>query len=66
MVAPYWADINTVNGGNISYEMFESGYFLEQVNAFLLRTNPTDFEGTWMLVASYDSVAPYDGTGAVR
>ena len=67
-MAPFWDDINISGGdrGAISYETFESGYFLEQVNAFLQRIRPTSFEGTWMLVAYYNEVFPISSTGEVR
>ena len=66
-MAPFWDDINIAGSGRgtISYETFESGYFLEQVNAFLQRIRPTSFEGTWMLVAYYNEVFPFSGTGEV-
>ena len=65
-MAPFWDDINISGGdrGAISYETFESGYFLEQVNAFL-RIRPTSFEGTWMLVAYYNEVSPLSSTEEV-
>ena len=65
-MAPFWDDINISGGdrGAISYETFESGYFLEQVNAFL-RIRPTSFEGTWMLVAYYNEVSPFSSTEEV-
>lgn len=66
LIAPYWDDININNGGTISYEAFESGYLLEQVNDFLQRRGLTDFEGTWMMVVYYDSVHPFTGTGEVH
>lgn len=66
LIAPYWDDIDITNGGAISYELFESGYFLDEVNAFLFRKVPSDFEGTWMIVADYDKVAPFSGSGEVN
>ena len=65
LLAPYWDDINIVNGGSISYELFDSGYFLDEVNSYLYRKLPSNFEGTWMIVANYYMVAPYSGTGEV-
>ena len=65
-VAPFWDDINIGSGGTISYETFESGYYLEQVNAYIQRTRPTTFEGTWMMNVYYKEVAPYGGTEAVN
>lgn len=49
----------------ITYEIFESGYFLEKVNEFIRRRRPTSFEGTWMLIASYERVQPFSGSGEV-
>jgi len=68
LVAPFWDNINIAGSdrGAISYETFESGYFLEQVNIFLQKGRSTSFEGTWMLVAYYNAVFPYSGTGEVH
>jgi hypothetical protein len=63
IVAAFWDDIDIRNGGSITYEIFESGYFLDVVNEYLKRIRPTSFEGTWMLVASFDKVEPYSGSG---
>ena len=65
LIAPFWDDINIVNGGTISYEIFESGYLLDQVNSFIRARRPTTFRGTWMLVAYYYEVQPYSGSGEV-
>ena len=66
LVAPFWDDININNGGTISYEIFESGYYLEQVNAYIQRKRPTDFEGTWMMNVYYKEVSPFAGDGEVH
>ena len=62
LVAPFWDDVD-IRGGNgrISYEIHQSGYFLEQVNAFLQRKRPSAFQGTWMAVVYWDAVHPYFG-----
>ena len=65
ITAGFWDDINIANGGFITYEVIESGAFLDSVNAYIKRKRPTSFEGTWMLVASYEKVAPFSGTGEV-
>ena len=65
LIAPYWDDINTGNGGTIAYQTFESGYFLDLVNTYIVKKIPVDFEGTWMLVAHYDHVEPFTGSGEV-
>ena len=65
-MAPFWTSLyDYYYGGAISYEIFESGYFLEEVNAFLQSKRPTSFEGTWMLVAYYDEVVSTYGTRGV-
>lgn len=62
LVAPFWDDVDIRFGtGDISYEIHESGYFLDQVNAFIQQTRPTEFQGTWMMVVFYDAVHPYFG-----
>ena len=63
LVAPFWDDINTDNGGTISYETFESGYYLEQVNAYIQRQRQNAFQGTWMINVYYKEVAPYSDSG---
>ena len=65
LVAPYWDDIDIGNGGKISYERFESSALLDEVNAYIQRKIPTEFEGTWMLVAYYNAVEPNSGSGEV-
>ena len=63
LVAPFWDDINISDGGTISYETFESGYYLEQVNAYIQRQRQNAFQGTWMMNVYYKEVAPYSGSG---
>ena len=65
IIAAFWDDIDIGNGGSIKYEIFESGYLLDEVNEYLQRIRPTSFEGTWMLLASYDKVGAYSGSGEV-
>lgn len=60
LVAPYWDDIDIRNGnGRISYEVHESGFYLNQVSTFVARKRPSKFKGTWMVVIFYDAVHPY-------
>ena len=60
VVAPFWDDIDTRSGnGRISYEIHDSGHYLDQVSTFLARKRPSDFQGTWMAVIFYDAVRPY-------
>ena len=59
-MSPFWDDVDiSGQNGRILYEIHESGYFLNQVNQFLQRKRPSDFVGTWMLVAHWDAVHPF-------
>ena len=66
LAAPFWddTDISSDEVGEISYEIHESGYYLEQVTDFLRRKRPSSFIGTWMLVAYWDSVRPFPGSSS--
>lgn len=61
-MAPFWDDADTRFGpGQVSYEVYEEGYVLDYVSAFLRRTYPSDFQGTWMMVAFWNRIRPYFG-----
>ena len=63
MIAPFWDDINTVNGGTISYEEHASGSnAMGDVNDYVSAQIDENFEGIWMLVVFWDQVAPYFGS----
>ena len=57
LVAPFWDYIYIGRSGTISYETFESGYYLEQVNAYIQRQRQNTFQGTWMINVYYKEVA---------
>ena len=60
LVAPFWIDTDTSGGnGAISYETYESGYFLDHVSSFLRKNISLSFQGTWMTVVYWDAVHPY-------
>ena len=63
LVAVFWDDADTrgEGSGQVSYEIHESGYLLDHVNAFIRRQNPSDFQGTWMIVTFWDAINPYYG-----
>ena len=65
-MAPFWDHIDIGRSGTISYETFESGYYLEQVNAYIQRQRQNTFQGTWMMNVYYKEVAPYSGSGKVN
>ena len=58
-MAPFWDDIDTRKGVTISHETFQSGYYLEQVNAYIQRQRQNTFQGTWMMNVYYKEVAPF-------
>lgn len=62
LVAPFWDDVD-IRGGNgeISYEIHESGYYLDHVSGFLRYQRPSQFEGSWMIIAYWDAVHPFFG-----
>ena len=62
LVAPFWDDVDTRGGnGQVYYEVYQSGHFLNQVSSFIRKMNPSPFQGTWMLVVYWDAVHPYFG-----
>ena len=61
-MAPFWGHIDTRRGGTLSHETFESGYYLEQVNAYIQRRRQNTFQGTWMMNVYYKEVAPFYAT----
>ena len=44
------------NGIIVSYETYESGYFLDHVSSFLRKKRSLVFQGKWMLIAYWDAV----------
>ena len=60
LVAPFWEDADTrIGNGQISYEVHQSGYYLDRVNLFLKINRPSTFEGTWMMVVYWSAVRPF-------
>ena len=59
LVAPFWDATDIDRSGTISYETFESGYYLEQVNAYIQRQRQNTFQGTWMINVYYKEVAHF-------
>ena len=61
-MAPFWDDIDIRQGnGEISYEIHDSGYYIDHVSGYIRAVSPSDFQGTWMLIAYWDAVHPYPG-----
>ena len=70
LVAPFWADIDIEynDGGEIFYQVqvhskgnsSASDELLDEVSAFISSDQQTAFSGSWMLVATWDSVEMYE------
>ena len=64
LVTPFWADLNSTNGGSVSYRIYtneNSSSLLNSVSQ-LIQTETEDrgFVGEWMLVGYWDSLpSPY-------
>ena len=68
VVAPFWADINVNDGGNIWYETHTnstSAALLTQVNEFIQTQHSNVFTGTWMLVAEWNNVPEFGSPSPV-
>ena len=66
LVAPYWSNIDTRLDGHVNYEVHTMGEssmsdgYLERVSS-LINSEEDDphFTGSWMIVATWDSVHPF-------
>ena len=69
MVAPFFTDIDIRFGiGQINYEIHTtatSASLLSQVNFIINEHAQTDFNGVWLLVATWDDVPPFGGENTV-
>ena len=60
VIAPFWDDINTNNGGTISYETYEQGSeVMSDVSYYVSNRIGRDFVGYWMIVVFWDEVRPF-------
>ena len=72
VAAPYWGDIDNRNLGEIWYETHTSGQgsmsdsMLDRVsNLVRSEQNLSSFQGTWMVVATWNGSVPFVGTGVL-
>ena len=65
LVAPFWADFNSTNGGSVSYAIYtseNSGSLLSNVSQLIQsETSDGDFVGSWMLVGYWENLLSEDG-----
>ena len=65
LVAPYWSDIDTRREGRVRYESYYLGDSiasdrqLNTVNDFIQTEEDSDFQGNWMMLASWEDVHPF-------
>ena len=60
LVAPFWADHDPRPAGQISYETHDNrSEVLSIVNRFMSQQTGMNFEGSWMLLASWDDVPEF-------
>ncbi|NXU82141.1 TECTA protein, partial [Xiphorhynchus elegans] len=62
-VAPYWADVDNVLGGDIFYRQTTDPALLAGISQNINQYFPeTSFTATWAFVATWDHVAYYGST----
>ena len=59
LIAPFWDDVNTNDGGTISYEIHTSGDSLQLVSGYVSSQIGEVYEGYWMMVIFWDQVPPF-------
>lgn len=65
-VAPYWADVNNVLGGNVYWRQTQDQQILSRCTADINQYFPnTPFTAIWALIATWDRVA-YFGTASKK
>ena len=61
LVAPYWTDIDTNNGGDVWYRESTNRTLLQRVSQEIRRVFPEQykFQASWIFIATWDNVAFY-------
>ena len=59
IIAPFWADVNTNNGGTISYRQTTDSVLLQRATDDVRQSflDHQRFLATWMFIATWDRVA---------
>ena len=65
LVAPFWADVNTNNGGDVFYRETTDPNLLQQATNDVTVTfvDQRKFKATWLLIATWYDVAFYGARG---
>ena len=65
-MAPYWVNFDIRQFGSISYEIHSTiTGKMSIVNNFIQQQEDEEFEGTWMMVASFNEVPQLDSINKV-
>ena len=61
LIAPYWADIDTRNGGDIWYRESTNRILLQQMSQKIRALFPEEskFQASWLFIATWDNVSFY-------
>jgi len=68
LVAPFWADVDTQNGGEVFYRETTDLNLLQQATNDVTATfvDERKFKATWLLIATWYKVAFYGASGINR
>ena len=68
LVAPYWTDIDTRNGGDVWYRESTNRTLLQRVSQEIRRVFPEQykFQASWIFIATWDNVAFYGADSVGR
>jgi hypothetical protein len=66
LIAPFWADVDTRNGGDIWYRETTNSTLLQMVSEEISAVFPEQhkFQATWVFIATWSNVAFY-GAGVI-
>ena len=68
LVAPFWGDVNTGNGGVVSYRESTDTALLQRATRDIHQASmgASNFNATWIFIATWDRVAFHGATGVMR
>ncbi|XP_063960929.1 uncharacterized protein LOC129268173 isoform X2 [Lytechinus pictus] len=68
-IAPFWADVDITEGGNIYYRQMmdpaEDDITSLEINRIICQTFRVQFEANWIFVVTWDAVAYYGSTSSI-
>lgn len=70
LIAPFWADVNTQNGGDVWYHQSTNSTLLNRASIEIRNAFPPQasagFTATNLFIATWDRVAPFSSSGNDR